>query len=321
VNNPRILAALLLAATAFAQPLAQAAERRLGLTQIVEHPSLDAVRKGILDELATHDLSDGHGLRVDFQSAQGNPATAAQIARKFVGEGSDVIVAIATPSAQAVAAATRDIPIVFAAVSDPLAAKLVRDLEHPGGNVTGTSDLTPAAEQIRLIRAVLPQARRIGVLFNPGEANSVALLARFKTEAAAQGFSVVESGAPKSSDVLNAARALVGKVDAIFIPLDNTVVSALEAVIKVGGEAKLPVFSADTDSVTRGTLAAVGFDYYDLGRQSGAQVWRVLQGTAPGEMPVESVEKLSLVLNLKAARAMGGELPPELLARAAKVLH
>jgi putative ABC transport system substrate-binding protein len=299
-------------------PLKLAAEsfRTVALTQIVEHPSLDAARRGILDELAAAGFTPGQNLKVDYQNAQGNPATAAQIARKFVGEQPDVIVAITTPSAQAVAAVTRELPIVFCSVSDPVGAKLVSNLDKPSGNITGTSDLSPIAEQLDLIRELSPKVKTLGVIYNPGETNSVSLVGLLKQLAPGKGFQVVEAAAPKSGDVLSAARQLAGKAEAIYIPLDNTVVSALEAVIKVGREAKIPIYSADTDSVGRGTVASLGFDYYDVGRQTGQQVVRVLRGEKPGAIPVERVRKLNLFLNPQAAEVIGMSIPDAVRQRA-----
>lgn len=307
--------ALLLALPSFG--FAAEPSRTVALTQIVEHPSLDAARRGILDELAAAGFVSGQNLTVNYQNAQGNPVTAAQIARQFAGARPDVIVAIATPSAQAVAAATREVPMVFCAVSDPVGAKLVSQLDRPGGNVTGTRDFPPLAEQLDLIRELSPAARRLGVIYNPGETNSVSMVAALEPLASARGFQVIEAAAPKSGDVLSAARQLAGKAEALYIPLDNTVVSALEAVIKIGREAKIPVYSADTDSVGRGTVAALGFDYYDVGRQTGQQVVRVLRGEQPGDIPVEGVRKLGLFLNPQAAAAMGVAVPDAVRQRAA----
>lgn len=309
------LTAILLLITSF---FAFAAEspRTVALTQIVEHPSLDAARHGILDELAAAGYTLGQNLKIDYQNAQGNPITAAQIARKFVGDRPDVIVTITTPSAQAVVAATRELPVVFCSVSDPLGAKLVNNLAKPGGNVTGTSDLSPIAEQLDLIRELSPDVKKLGVIYNPGEANSVSLVALLKTQASGKGLQVIEATAPKSGDVLSAARQLAGKAEAIYIPLDNTVVSALEAVIKVGRDARIPVYSADTDSVGRGTIASLGFDYYDVGRQTGQQVVRILRGEKPGDIPVERVKKLNLYINLQAAEAMGVTIPDSIRQRA-----
>jgi putative ABC transport system substrate-binding protein len=308
--------ALALGGAATAQEL-----KTVAVTAIVEHPALDAARDGIRDELAAAGYEVGHNLDFLYESAQGNPATAAQIARKFIGDRPDVIVPISTPSAQAVVGATDDIPVVFTAVTDPLGAKLVADLEQPGGNVTGMSDLSPVGRHLELIREIMPDAGRLGVIHNPGEANSVTLLELIRAEAPARGFEVVEAAAPRSSDVLAAAQSLVGKADAIYVPTDNTVVTALEAIVKVGTDNQLPVFAGDTDSVPRGAIAALGFNYYDLGRQTGKMVVRVLEGEAPGTMPVEGVETTELFVNPAAAEAMGISLPPAVVERAKVVVE
>jgi putative tryptophan/tyrosine transport system substrate-binding protein len=303
-------------ATALGWPAAAQETKTVAVTAIVEHPALDAARNGIKDELAAAGYEQGHNLDFVFESAQGNPATAAQIARKFVGDAPDVIVPISTPSAQAVVGATRDIPVVFTAVTDPVGAKLVPNLERPGGNVTGMSDLSPIGLHLDLIREIAPEAERLGVIYNPGEANSVTLLELIRQEAPARGLEIVEAAAPRSADVLPAAQSLVGNVDAIYVPTDNTVVTALEAVVKVGTDNQLPVFAGDTDSVPRGAIAALGFNYYDLGRQTGKIVARVLEGANPGDIPVEGVQITELYVNPGAAEAMGVTIPPELLERA-----
>jgi putative tryptophan/tyrosine transport system substrate-binding protein len=308
--------ALALAGAATAQEL-----KTVAVTAIVEHPALDAARDGIRDELAAAGYEVGHNLDFVYESAQGNPATAAQIARKFIGDQPDVIVPISTPSAQAVVGATDDIPVVFTAVTDPLGARLVADLEQPGGNVTGMSDLSPIGLHLDLVREIMPDAGRLGVIHTPGEANSVTLLELIREEAPARGFEVVEAAAPRSADVLAAAQSLVGKVDAIYVPTDNTVVTALEAIIRVGTDNQLPVFAGDTDSVPRGAIAALGFNYYDLGRQTGKMVVRVLEGEAPGGMPVEGVEITELFVNPAAAEAMGISLPPAVVERAKVVVE
>ncbi len=265
---------------------ASAADITVAVTAIVEHPALDACRDGIKDELKAQGFEDGKNISFVYESAQGNPGTAAQIAQKFVGENPTVIVPISTPSAQAVVAATSDIPVVFTAVTDPLGAKLITNLEKPGANVTGMSDLSPIAKHLELIKEVTPNAKKIGVPFNPGEANAVTLVELLKSEGAKMGYEIVEAPAPKSSDVLAAAQSLVGKSDVIYVPTDNTIVSALEAVIQVGTDNKLPVFAGDTNSVKRGAIAAVGFNYYDIGRQTGQIVARVLKGEKPGDIAV-----------------------------------
>jgi len=265
----------------------------VAVTAIVEHPALDAARKGVLDALTAAGYKEGENLKFVFESAQGNPATAAQIARQFAGDEPNVIVPISTPSAQAVVSSTRDIPVVFTAVSDPLGAQLVKNMDKPGGNVTGLSDMSPVAEHLALIKEILPNVKTIGYLYNSGEANSVSLLAVLKIEAEKAGLKVVESAATKSAEVQGAARALVGRADAIYIPTDNTIISALEGAVAVAEESKLPLFTADTDSVSRGSIAALGFNYYDVGKQTGEIVVRVLKGENPGDIAVKTAAQRS----------------------------
>ena len=310
----------LAAAMAISLPV-RAQDVTVAVTAIVEHPALDAVRDGVRDALAEAGYKDGENLKFLYESAQGNPATAAQIARQFVGEDPSVIVPISTPSAQAVVSSTRDIPVVFTAVSDPLAAQLVKDMEKPGGNVTGLSDMSPVGEHLALIKEILPEAKSIGYLYNSGEANSVALLAVLKAEAEKAGLEVVESAATKSAEVQGAARALVGRADAIYVPTDNTIISALEGAVAVAEESKLPLFTADTDSVSRGSLAALGFNYYDVGKQTGQVVVRILKGENPGEIPVKVASGSDLVVNKGAAAKMGVSLPEGVVGRATRVIE
>ncbi len=311
------LGALLLTATGLAQADDQ---KTVAITQIVEHPALDAVYEGVKDELNAQGYNEGDNLRILHESAQGNAAIAAQIARKFVGESPDVVVAIATPSAQTMAAAARNLPVVFSAVTDPVGAKLVPNLQTPGGNITGVTDMLPLDRHIDLLQQVMPDARRIGTVYNPGEANAVALVEMLEERLASRGLELVKAAATKTSEVLGAARSLVGQVDAIYLTTDNTVVSAAEAVVSVGERAKIPVFAADTATVSRGAVAALGFDYYDHGRQTGALVARILAGANPGEMAVESVDKLNLFVNPAAAERMGITLSDELIESAQEVV-
>ena len=297
------------------------ADKSLSITQIVEHPALDAVRKGVKDELASAGFVAGENLIWSFESAQGNTATAAQIAKKFAGKSPDVIVAIATPSAQTMASAARNSAIVFSAVTDPVGAKLVKNMEKPGGNITGVTDLTPIDKHMALVKRVVPSAKTVGVIYNPGEANSVTLVELVKKFAPQYGMKVVEAGATKSSEVLSAARSLVGKADVIYVPTDNTVVSAFSAVVKVGQSAKLPVVAGDTDSVKQGAVAALGFNYYDVGRQTGKIVVQILNGAKPGDIAVQGVDKMELFVNPSAAEKMGITLDKSLIAEAKEVIQ
>ncbi|WP_234430460.1 ABC transporter substrate-binding protein, partial [Brucella melitensis] len=191
-----------------------------------------------------------------------------------------------------------------------------KDLKKPGGNVTGLSDMSPVVEHIKLIKEVMPNIKKLGYLYNSGETNSVSLLAALKEAAAAEGIEIVESAATKSAEVQGAARALVGRADAMYVPTDNTIVSALESAVGVAEESKLPLFTADTDSVKRGALAALGFNYYDVGKQTGAIVVKILKGEKPGDIAVDIAKGTDLVINLGAAKKMGVEFPQAVIDRA-----
>lgn len=314
----RTAIALALAAAAIA-PAAAADNKTVSVTSIVEHPALDAARDGVRDELKAAGYEAGKNLKYEYQSAQGNNGTASQIARKFIGDRPDVIVAIATPSAQAVVAATRDIPVVYSAVTDPVAAKLVKTWEASGTNVTGVSDLSPLDKHLELIRKIVPNAKRIGVIYSPGEANSVAIVEALKKAVGPAGFTLVEGAAARTVDVPSAAQSLVGKADVIYAPTDNNVMSAFEGIVKVAQQAKLPVIAADTSAVKRGAVAALGLNYYDLGRQTGKLVVRVLKGEAPGKIASQVSTTFELHVNPVAAQKQGVTLSDELV-KSAKVV-
>jgi len=293
----------------------------VSVTAIVEHPALDATRDGVKKALEDAGYTEASGLRWQYQSAQGNTATAAQIARQFVGSKPDVIVAIATPSAQAVVAATKDIPVVYTSVTDPVVAQLVPSMRPSGTNVTGVSDALPLEQQVNLIKRVVPDAKRVGMVYSPGEANSVVVVERMREILPQHGMSLVEAAAARTVDVGSAARSLVGKVDVIYTSTDNNVVSAYEALVKVGNDAKIPLIAADTDSVKRGAIAAFGVNYYNLGVQTGEQVVRILKGEKPGDIPSETSKEFELVVNPKAAAAQGVSLSADLIQSAAQVVE
>ena len=314
------ISALVASSAALASVAHAQAVKSVGITAIVEHAALDSARKGVEDELKAQGWVVGKNLKVTYQSAQGNAATAGQIARKFVGDKTDVIVAIATPSAQAAVAATKNIPVVFAAVTDPVAAKLVKSWNASGTNVTGVSDRLPLAPQIDLLLKVKPGAKRVGYVYSPGEVNSVVVLKELKAELAKRGMTVVEAAAPRTVDIPSATKSLVGKVDVVYTSMDNNVVSAYEAMVRVAQEAKLPLVASDTESVSRGAVAALGMDSYQVGRQAGKLVDRVLKGEKPGAIASESAHKFSLAVNPGAAKKQGVPLSDALLKQAAEVV-
>ncbi|MFV0283912.1 MAG: ABC transporter substrate-binding protein [Castellaniella sp.] len=309
-------AAAVVGTLAFAQAQAQS----VAVTSIVEHPALDSVKDGVKEALASAGYTEAKGLKWQFQTAQGNTAIAAQIARKFVGDKPDVIVAIATPSAQAVVAATKSIPVVYSAVTDPVAAQLVPGWEASGTNVTGVSDALSLEKQIDLIKRVVPSAKKVGMVYNPGEANSVVVVKRLRELLPQSGMSLVEATAARTVDVGAAARSLVGKVDVIYTNTDNNVVSAYESLVKVGNSAKIPLVASDTDSVKRGAIAALGVNYRDLGVQTGKLVVRILKGEKPGAIASETSSKLELYVNPGAAAQQGVTLSDDLIKSAAQVI-
>jgi putative tryptophan/tyrosine transport system substrate-binding protein len=287
---------------------------------IVEHPALDAIRDGVRDELQAAGYDAGKNLKWEYQSAQGNTGTAAQIARKFVGDNPSAIVAIATPSAQAVVAATKSVPVVYSGVTDPVAAQLVKSWQASGTNVTGVSDKLPLDKQIALIKRVVPNAKTVGMVYNPGEANSVVVVKALKELLAKQGMTLKEAAAPRTVDIGSAAKSLIGKVDVIYTNTDNNVVSAYEALVKVADDAKIPLVASDTDSVKRGAIAALGIDYSDLGHQTGKVVVRILKGEKPGAIASETSSKLQLFVNPAAAQKQGVTLSADLLKDATTVV-
>ncbi|MEM5325864.1 ABC transporter substrate-binding protein [Paraburkholderia sp. JHI2823] len=300
---------------------AQAAETAtVEVLSIVEHPALDAIRDGVRDELKAAGYDAGKNLKWEYQSAQGNTGTAAQIARKFVGDNPSAIVAIATPSAQAVVAATKSVPVVYSGVTDPVAAQLVKTWSPSGTNVTGVSDKLPLDKQVALIKRVVPNAKTVGMVYNPGEANSVVVVKALKELLAQQGMALKEAAAPRTVDIGPAAKSLIGKADVIYTNTDNNVVSAYEALVKVANDAKIPLVASDTDSVKRGAIAALGIDYSDLGHQTGKVVVRILKGEKPGAIASETSSRLQLFVNPVAAQKQGATLPADLLKDATSVV-
>ncbi|MEA4943217.1 MAG: ABC transporter substrate-binding protein [Propionicimonas sp.] len=286
-------------------------EYKIGITQIVSHASLDAAREGFKQAFADAGLE----VTFDEQNAQGDQATATNIANKFNSAGLDLVLAIATPTAQASAQVITTTPVLFTAVTDPVAAQLVASAEAPGGNVTGTSDLNPVAEQIALVKKVAPNAKMVGVLYSSGEVNSEVQVKLAREAAAAEGLELVEKTITATGEVQQAASSL--DVDAIYVPTDNNVVAGLEAVIQVAESRKIPLIAGEGDSVAKGALITYGIDYTKLGYQTGQMAIRILtEGADPATMPVETLKDVSLVVNQDAAARMGVELPADLLAQA-----
>ena len=279
---------------------------RIGISQFITHQSLDATREGFVDELAKQGYIEGENIEIDLQNAQGEQRNLKTISQQLA-ESSDVVLAIATPSAQSLANTTQTTPVIFSAVTDPVSAKLVESREHPGGNVTGTSDQSSDAisTQINLIKKVLPEAKTIGILYTQSEPNSVVQKDEAKRLLEEKGFTVVEKTILDSNNVKAAAESLMAEVDMVFVPTDNIISSTMETVKQVSIKHKVPVFGGSTEMVAVGGLYNYGTNYEELGRQTARMLVRVLKGEKPENIAVELPEKLELHTNKEMADALG----------------
>ena len=279
---------------------------RIGISQFITHQSLDATREGFVDELAKQGYIEGKNIEIDLQNAQGEQRNLKTISQQLA-ESSDVVLAIATPSAQSLANTTQTTPVIFSAVTDPVSAKLVESREHPGGNVTGTSDQSSDAisTQINLIKKVLPKAKTIGILYTQSEPNSVVQKDEAKRLLEEKGFTVVEKTILDSNNVKAAAESLMAEVDMVFVPTDNIISSTMETVKQVSIKHKVPVFGGSTEMIAVGGLYNYGTNYEELGRQTASMLVRVLKGEKPENIAVELPEKLELHTNQEMADALG----------------
>jgi putative ABC transport system substrate-binding protein len=279
----------------------------VAITQIVEHPSLDMERESLIETLAQNGFEDGRNIKIIYQNAQGNISLAAQIATKLISEGPSVIVAISTPSAQAAQSGCTDkkIPLVFTAVTDPLGAKLIEANGFSTPSITGVTDRIPNSAHFEALTKFAPQARRFGVIYNPGEINSVVMVEEMKAYAAHHGLEVVESVAIKTSEASTAMQNLVGKVDLVYVPNDNTAIAAMKSIALVAEKNKIPLFAADMGAVKTGAVAALGYDRKELGHKAGLMVVDVLKGKSPKDIPLASNHTLKLFVNKERAEQSG----------------
>ncbi|MDK8181103.1 ABC transporter substrate-binding protein [Paenibacillus sp. UMB4589-SE434] len=281
---------------------------KIGITQIVEHLSLDEARRGFVQALKDAGYVEGETLEIDFQNAQGDLSNAATITQKFASDKKDLVLAIATPTAQAAAQNIKNKPILFTAVTDPIGAGLVQSIEKPGANVTGTADLHPDAisKLMEFIASNVKDIKAVGIIANEGEQNTHINVKQAVDALSKLGVEVVKAPVANSSEVKQATESLAGKVQAIYVPSDNTVVSALATVISVASDIKIPTFVADKDSVKNGGVASYGFEYFDLGYSTGKMAIEILkEGKKPADLAVKYPETLDLALNLKAAASQG----------------
>lgn len=289
---------------------------KVSVSQVVDHPDLNATRMGLLEGLRAKGYEPGKNLEFSYEMADGNPAQAAKIARELVSENPHVLVGIATPSSQALVSATRSIPIVFTAVTDPIGARLVKQLEKPGRNVTGLSDLSPIVQHVSLIKELLPEASSIGVVYNPAESNAVALVALLKKASRDFGYELHTEKALTIDDVESKAESLAKRSDVIYALTDNTVASGVEGLIEAANQEGTPVVAGATSYVGKGAIAGLGLDYYDVGVQTADYVAAILNGQKPGKLSVKTAQSSQLVVNLEAARELGVTVPNSIIERA-----
>ncbi|HHE48198.1 MAG TPA: ABC transporter substrate-binding protein [Candidatus Acetothermia bacterium] len=306
-----LLAAVLFGLAALATPL------KIGITQIVDHPALNAVRQGVIDVLAEAGYVEGENVEYVLGNAQGDFSVAMSIAQNFLAQGVDLVVSIATPTSQAAVQVFKDtsVPVVFSAVTDPVGAGLTG---YP--NVTGTSDMIDVASDLALLKELVPGLTKVGMVYNPGEANSAILTDMAKDAGGDLGLEIVAAAAENTAAVPLAAQSLIGRVQAIYVTTDNTVVSALESVVDVAKSQGIPLLVADPSSLERGALVCTGFDYYDHGRMTGELVLKILQGASPADLPVEYQKGTQVWLNLDMAGEMGFSFPQAIEEKATGLL-
>ncbi len=296
----------------------------IGIQQFAEHGSLDNCREGFLEGLKEEGIEEGKNLTVDYKNAAADMGTCGQISDSFASDKVDLMVGIATPSAQSLynAAMDTDIPVIYTAVTDPLAAELADEEGNPVGEITGTSDKLPIKQQLEMIRQILPEAKTIGIMYTTSEANSESAIKEYEKLAGDYDFKIETAGITVTADIPLAAQSLMEKVDCLTNLTDNTVVSSLPAILEMANEAGIPVFGSEIEQVKLGCLAAEGLDYIELGKQTGRMAAQVLKGEKKAsELPFETIEEASLYVNAEAAENLGVEIPEEMTDTAAEIFE
>lgn len=293
----------------------------IGISQFAEHGSLDNCREGFVQGLADAGIVEGKNLKIDYKNSAADMGTAGQIADSFVSDKVDLICAIATPSAQTAynAAMDAEIPVVFTAVTDPVAAELADKNGTPSGEVTGTSDKLPVEAQLKMIREVLPEAKTIGIMYTTSEVNSVSAIAEYKEKVEDYGFKLETVGINATADVSLAADELLSKVDCVTNLTDNTVVNSLPTIIEKANEKNIPIFGSEVEQVKIGCLAATGIDYIALGKQTGAMAAKILKGEVKAsELKFETITETGVYVNTAVADLLGVKLPEDVVSKAAE---
>lgn len=292
---------------------------RIGVVQLVEHVALDASYKGFVDGLKEAGYEDGKNIKIDFQNAQGEQANCQTIAQKLINDRDDLILAIATPAAQAVANLTDSVPILVTAVTDPASAKLVKSNEAPGTNVTGTSDLTPVTQQMDLIKELVPSVKTVGFLYCSSEQNSKFQIDLAKKACDKIGIKYIDATVSNSNEIQQVTQSLVGKVEAVYSPTDNMIAAGVPTVVSVLNAAKIPFIVGEEGMVKSGGLATYGINYYELGKQTAKMAVEILKdGKKPADMPIQYLETCDFAVNEDTAKAIGIKIPDDLLAKVKK---
>ncbi|WP_101698237.1 ABC transporter substrate-binding protein [Clostridium minihomine] len=287
----------------------------IGVAQLMTHPAMDAALKGFKDALQAEGFEEGKNINYDIQNAQGDQANCITIANTFANKKPDLILAIATPVAQSVVKVITDTPVLVTAVTDPAEAKLVKDNQAPGANVSGTSDKTPVKQQMELLKEIAPQAKTIGLMYTSSETNSQIQIKWAKEVCDEIGLGYQEFTISNSNEIQQVAQSMVGKVDAVYIPTDNMLASGMKTVSAVVTGAKLPLIVGEVGPVENGGLCTVGINYEKLGYQTGLMAAKVLRGEAQiGEMPIEYQEDYDISYNGEVAKQLGITLPDRILA-------
>ncbi|BCZ48257.1 ABC transporter substrate-binding protein [Clostridium gelidum] len=295
------------------------AVKNIGVVQLVQHDALDASNKGFVDGLKEKGYEDGKNIKIEQQNAQGEQANAQTISKQFVDAKKDLIFAIATPAVQAAYNSTKEIPIIFTAVTDPVKAEVAKDWKSSGTNVTGTSDKVPVDKQIELLKKLVPNAKTVGVIYSTSETNSVIQVEELKAAATKQGLAVKEIGVTTVNEINQNLSSALGDIDVLYTPTDNTVASGYALVGKLCLEKNIPIIGAEEAIVTKGGLASIGIDYYKLGKEAGFKAAEVLAGKKPSEVEITTLSEMSFTINTDVAKKLNITIPKDIETNAKKV--
>ena len=298
---------------------ASSAVKNIGVIQLVQHDALDASNKGFVDGLKEKGYEEGKNIKIEQQNAQGEQANAQTIAKQFTDAKKDLIFAIATPAVQAAYNSTKDIPIIFTAVTDPVKAEVAKDWKSSGTNVTGTSDKVPVDKQMELLKKLLPNAKTVGVIYNTSETNSVVQVDELKAAAEKQGLTVKEIGVTTVNEINQNLASALGQIDVLYTPTDNTVASGYALVGKLCLDKNVPIIGAEEAVVTKGGLASIGIDYYKLGKEAGYKAAEVLDGKKPSDVEISTLSDMSFTINTDVVKKLNITLPADIEANCKKV--